>query len=49
MKYLVTFQDRIRTAIVEADSASDAAVKAYKNQKQKDKFLVIKVDLIPQK
>jgi hypothetical protein len=30
MKYLVTFQDRITTAIVEAESASEAAVEGQK-------------------
>jgi len=46
MNYLVTFQDRITTVKVKADSESEAAVKAQKSHKKGQ--LVIKVELIPE-
>jgi predicted ThiF/HesA family dinucleotide-utilizing enzyme len=49
MKYLVTFQDRVKTAVVDAENANAAAAKAYKNQKSKDKLLVIATKLISDK
>lgn len=49
MKYLVTFQDNIRKMTVEAESESEAAAKAFRTQKQKDKYLVTRVQLITEK
>lgn len=43
MKYLVTFQDRLTTKIVDAENESEAVVKAQKKVKD---LLVIKCDLI---